>query len=120
MINREGFANRLFNLILKGVKILDLLSNSAKSTLPIGIHAHFSPMKDPRVKKKTKHTLIDIIVISICAAICSADDWVSVEAYGKAKYDWLKTFLELPNGIPSHDTFGNVLSSTEFEECCLS
>lgn len=102
---------------------MNLISSPAKITLPIGIREHFAPMKDPRVKKKTRHKLIDIIVISICAAICSADDWVSVEAYGKAKYDWLKTFLELPNGIPSHDTFGNVfsvLSSTEFEECFLS
>jgi len=102
---------------------LNLISSPAKIPLPIGIREHFAPMKDPRVKKKTRHKLIDIITISICAAICGADDWVSVEAYGKAKYDWLKTFLELPNGIPSHDTFGNVfsaLSSTEFEECFLS
>lgn len=102
---------------------MNLISSPAKITLPIGIREHFVPMKDPRVKKKTRHKLIDIITISICAAICGADDWVSVEAYGKAKYDWLKTFLELPNGIPSHDTFGNVfsvLSSTEFEECFLS
>jgi hypothetical protein len=62
-------------------------------------------------------------LITICAAICGADDWVSIEEYGKAKHDWLKIFLEISNGIPSHDTFGNifsVLSATEFEECFLS
>ena len=99
------------------------MSSPAKVPLPIGIHEHFSPMKDPRIKKKIRHKLDAIIVITICAAICGADDWVSVEAYGKAKHDWLKTFLELPYGIPSHDTFGkvfSVLSATEFEECFLS
>ena len=99
------------------------ISSPTKVALPIGIQDHFSKLKDPRIKKKIKHNLIDIVVITICAAICGADDWVSVEAYGKAKHDWLKTFLELPNGIPSHDTFGNVfsvLSSTQFEKCFLS
>jgi len=102
---------------------LNSISSPAKVSLPIGLKDHFSTLKDPRIKKKIKHNLIDIIVITICAAICGADDWVSVEEYGKVKHDWLKTFLEIPNGIPSHDTFGNifsVLSSTEFEECFLS
>jgi len=87
------------------------------------IISHFSTLSDPRIEKKTRHLLEDIIVITICAAICGADDWVAVMNYGKAKYDWLKTFLKLPNGIPSHDTFGNVfcvISPTEFEECFLS
>jgi hypothetical protein len=62
--------------------------------------------------------LIDIVVIAICAVVCGADDWVSIEAFGRAKYDWLKELLSLPNGIPSHDTFGRVfslLSPDEFE-----
>ena len=102
---------------------MNSISSPAKVSLSIGLQDHFSKLKDPRIKKKIKHNLIDIVVITICAAICGADDWVSVEEYGKAKLDWLKTFLEIPNGIPSHDTFGNVfsvLSSTEFEECFLS
>lgn len=99
------------------------MSSPAEIPLPVGLHEHFSSMRDPRVRKKTRHKLGDIIVITICAAICGADDWVAIEAYGKAKYDWLKTFLELPHGIPSHDTFGNVfsvLSSIEFEKCFLN
>jgi predicted transposase YbfD/YdcC len=99
------------------------MSSPAKVPLPTGIQEHFSSIKDPRMKKKIRHKLLDIIVITICGVICGADDWVSVEAYGKAKYDWLKTFLELPFGIPSHDTFGNVFSvinAMEFENCFIS
>lgn len=74
------------------------------------ISEHFSSVKDPRIQKKTRHKLIDIIIITICAVICGADDWTEIEDYAKAKKEWLKTFLELPNGIPSHDTFGRVFS----------
>ncbi len=49
--------------------------------------------------------MLDIIMIAICAVICGADDWVKVAEFGEAKSSWFKTFLELPNGIPSHDTF---------------
>ncbi|MDJ0706661.1 MAG: transposase family protein, partial [Leptolyngbyaceae cyanobacterium MO_188.B28] len=65
-------------------------------------------MEDPRVKRKPDHLLIDIIAIAILAVISGADNMVAVETYGKAKQPWLKTFLELPNGIPSHDTFSRV------------
>jgi len=60
--------------------------------------------------------LLDIIVIAVCAAICGADTWVDVEVFGKAKYDWLKQFLELPHGIPSHDTFGRVFALLDAEQ----
>ena len=103
--------------------ISDAITSPTKVPLPTTINEHFSSVTDPRIKKKTKHKLEDIIVITICAAVCGANDWVAVETYGKAKYDWLKTFLELPNGIPSHDTFGNVfsvLSPNEFEQCFLN
>ncbi len=102
--------------------IPDAITSPTKVPLPTTINEHFSSVTDPRIKKKTKHKLEDIIVITICAAVCGANDWVAVETYGKAKYDWLKTFLELLNGIPSHDTFGNVfsvLSPNEFEQCFL-
>ena len=98
------------------------LKSSAEVPSKPTIISCFSSLSDPRIEKKTRHLLEDIIVITICAAIGGADDWVAVENYGKAKYDWLKTFLKLPNGIPSHDTFGNVFSvinPTEFEECFL-
>ncbi len=84
---------------------------------------HFSSVTDPRIQKKIKHKLIDIITITICASICGANDWVSVAHYGQSKMDWFKSFLELKNGIPSHDTFGNifsVLQIDEIESCFLS
>jgi len=68
----------------------------------------FVDMEDPRFTHLCVHKLIDIIVIAICAVICGADNWVEIAAFGRAKYDWLRRFLELPCGIPSHDTFGRV------------
>ena len=79
----------------------------------------FSKLDDPR-RYNRRHLLLDIIVIAICAAICGADNWVDVENFGKAKYAWFKQFLELPHGIPSHDTFSRVfalLDAEQFEEC---
>src|SRR4030065_439403 len=82
------------------------------------IAKHFSKVKDPRIDRSKRHRLLDIIIIAICGVICGADSWVDIELFGKTKIDWLKTFLRLPNGIPSHDTFGRVfaaLSPQEFE-----
>lgn len=87
------------------------------------IDKHFSSLKDPRIRLKIRHKLIDIIIMTICAVICGADDWTEVEDYARSKKDWLKTFLELPHGIPSHDTFGRVFSlirPEEFERCFAS
>ena len=70
----------------------------------------FEALEDPRVKRKPDHLLIDIIAIAMLAVISGADSMVAVETYGKAKQSWLETFLELPNGIPSHDTFSRVLA----------
>lgn len=67
-------------------------------------------LKDPRDPDKTDHRLIDIVTIAICAVICGADSFTEIEDYGKSKLDWFKGFLELPNGIPSHDTFGRVFT----------
>lgn len=74
------------------------------------LEEHFSGVSDPRVDRTKDHLLIAIISIAICAIISGAEGWVDIENYGKSKLDWLKTFLELPNGIPSHDTFGRVFS----------
>ncbi|WP_096595559.1 ISAs1 family transposase [Calothrix sp. NIES-2098] len=89
----------------------------------ITIADHFAQMEDPRVDRTKRHKLIDILTIAICAVICGADSWVAIELYGCTKYEWLKTFLELPNGIPSHDTFARVfaqLDTQKFQECFLS
>jgi predicted transposase YbfD/YdcC len=86
----------------------------------LDLASHFSLLKDPRVERTKHHKLLDIIIIAICGTICGADGWVAIEQFGKAKEAWLKTILELPNGIPSHDTFGRVfkhLDPVEFERC---
>jgi len=77
---------------------------------------HFSKITDQRKPNGIRHKLIDIIVIAICGVICGADDWVMIEYFGNAKREWFETFLELPHGIPSHDTFGKVFALIEPKE----
>ena len=77
------------------------------------IVAHFRELEDPRVSPATRHELLDIVTIALCAVICGADTWVEVEAFGRAKAAWLRTFLALPHGIPSHDTFGRVFAALD-------
>ncbi|MEG4307680.1 ISAs1 family transposase [Microcoleus sp. D3_18a_C4] len=84
---------------------------------------HFETLTDPRIERSKEHLLIDIVAIAILAVISGADGWGAIELYGKTKYEWLKGFLELPNGIPSHDTFSRVFARLEpkqFQECFLS
>ena len=70
----------------------------------------FATLEDPRIERSKRHKLLDIITIAICAIICGADSWVHIEMFGRSKEEWFQTFLELPGGIPSHDTFGEVFS----------
>jgi predicted transposase YbfD/YdcC len=89
---------------------------------PTSLVAHFSVINDPRIAKKNRHNLIDIIAIAISAVICGADQWTTIEEFAKSKEGWFRQFLELPNGIPSHDTFGRVfslISPEEFQSCFI-
>lgn len=84
------------------------------------IRTHFSKLEDPRLDRQKLHQLMDIIVIAICGVICGGETWVEIANFGQAREEWFKKFLELPNGIPSHDTFGRVfrlLSAVAFEAC---
>jgi predicted transposase YbfD/YdcC len=73
-----------------------------------GLMDAFNDLPDPRSERNQDHPLMSILFIAICAAISGANNWVEIEAYGKAKQTWLETLIALPHGIPSHDTFGRV------------
>ena len=70
----------------------------------------FTGLQDPRIDRTKAHLLEDIIFIAIAAVLCGAETWNEIETFGKSKIAWLKTFLKLPEGIPSHDTFNRVFS----------
>ena len=82
----------------------------------VSILDHFADLDDPRVERTRRHKLVDIIAIAICATICGADSWVHVDLFGRSKLEWFQTFLELPNGVPSHDTFGDVFARLDPEQ----
>jgi predicted transposase YbfD/YdcC len=75
-----------------------------------GLLDQLKQVKDPRIDRTKRHLLSDILAIAICAVICGADEWTEMEAFGKAKQAWFKSFLALPNGIPSHDTLARVFA----------
>ena len=77
---------------------------------------HFEIVDDPRVDYLIDHPLVEIIIIAICAVICGADDWVAIETWGKTKVEWLKSFMELEKGIPTHYTFRRVFAQIDPEQ----
>jgi predicted transposase YbfD/YdcC len=84
---------------------------------------HFAILPDPRIERHRRHKLSDILVIAVCAVLCGAESFPAIEDFGQARYEWLKQFLELPGGIPSHDTFNRVfrlLDPVQFQACFLS
>lgn len=85
-------------------------------SISAGIEQHFGDIEDPRIDRTKLHKLVDILAIAICAVIAGADNWEDVEEFGKAREKWFRTFLELPNGIPSHDTFNRLFARLNPEQ----
>src|SRR5437868_4916267 len=83
---------------------------------------HFSSLPDPRMDRTKLYALPDILLIALCAVLCGAESFVEMEEFGLSKQDWLCARLQLPNGIPSHDTFRRVFSLIDpqaFQACFL-
>ncbi len=92
-------------------------------TVNASIVEHFQTLEDPRIARTKKHLLLDILIIAVCTLLTGGEGFQDMELFGKSKRQWLQTFLALPHGIPSHDTFGRVfarLNPTRFQECFLS
>jgi predicted transposase YbfD/YdcC len=88
----------------------------------VTIKDHFAELTDPR-RREVVYPLINVVVIAICGIICGADDFVAIAEFGRMKREWLARFLDLENGIPSHDRFNAILAAikpAEFEKCLLS
>ncbi len=84
---------------------------------------HFSILVDPRVQRTREHELMDVLVIGLCCMVCGGESFYDMEHFGQAKLAWFKTFLKLPNGVPSHDTFNRLfcaLNPRQFLDCFLS
>jgi DDE_Tnp_1-associated len=98
-----------------------LPSQSAQGQRPdLSIPQYFAQLKDPRRAHRRLHLLQDLIVIALCAVIAGAQDWQQIETFGRKRRGWLRRFLVLPNGIPSHDTFERVfnrLKPQAFQAC---
>ena len=92
-------------------------------TVNASIVEHFRTLEDPRIERTKKHLLLDILVIALCTLLTGGEGFQDMALFGKSKQAWLQTFLALPHGIPSHDTFGRVcarLNPQRFQQCFLS
>src|SRR5436305_13407936 len=87
------------------------------------IKKHFRRLQDPRVVGRTKHLLLDVIVMAICGVIGNCDDWPDIVLFAQQREKWFRAFLKLPSGVPCHDTFERVfaaLGARALERCCLA
>lgn len=78
---------------------------------------HFRPLSEPRVDRTKAHDLIAVLVIAVCSLLCGGESFNDMEDFGQAKYEWFKTFLQLRDGIPSHDTFKRVFQALDKNLC---
>jgi predicted transposase YbfD/YdcC len=95
----------------------------AASTTVGSIKRFFRPLRDPRVVGRSRHLLVDIIVLAICGVIANCDDWKDIALFARQRLAWFKRFLALPNGVPSHDTFERLFAQLDpraFQRCCLN
>jgi predicted transposase YbfD/YdcC len=96
-----------------GQRVLSPQQTREAKILRRSVLQHFQHLPDPRVERTKHHSLVAIVTIAILAVLAGADGFVAIERYGRAKQAWLETFLELPDGIPSHDTFGRVIGALD-------
>jgi predicted transposase YbfD/YdcC len=86
----------------------------------LAVKKYFGKLRDPRIQRRKKHLLLDIVVITLCGVISGCNDWQQIVTFGRGRLEWLKRFLRLPHGIPSHDTFERVfdlLDPQAFQAC---
>lgn len=91
--------------------------------MALSLQEAFSSLEDPRIERHKRHKLLDIIILTICAVISGAEGWEAIEQFGKDKEDWLKKWIALENGIPSHDCIARVIARiepTRMSECFIA
>src|SRR3954449_7876008 len=87
------------------------------------IKKHFRRLRDPRVVGRSKHLLIDLLVMALCGILANCDDWPDIALFARQRESWFRRFLRLPGGIPSHDTFERIFAALKpraLEACCLA
>jgi predicted transposase YbfD/YdcC len=90
---------------------------AASSSHPLNqLHARIAVLRDPRVNRQQRHVFSEVVVLTIVAFLANCNDWMAVERFGKSRIEWLRTFLKLENGIPSHDTIGRIFAMLDPQE----
>ncbi|MBP9692176.1 MAG: transposase family protein [Alphaproteobacteria bacterium] len=90
-----------------------------EAALEVSFLDHFKDLEDPRSERNRDYTMSEILLVTLCAAICGAEGWQDIEDFGKAKIDYLRQFLPYKNGIPSDDTYRRLFRAIDPEDECL-